>query len=47
MGWIYSVLPITGALMLIVSVMRLIDLAFGRDRLTAKEDIAWSGSSSE
>jgi len=47
MGWIYSALPITGALMLIVSVMRLVDLALGRERRTAKEEVAWSGSSSE
>src|ERR1051325_4898617 len=46
MGWIYSVLPITGGLMLIISVLRLMEIAFGRERRTGDE-VAWSGSSSE
>lgn len=46
MGWVYSVLPITGGLMMIVSAMRLIDIAFARERRTGDE-VAWSGSSSE
>jgi TRAP-type C4-dicarboxylate transport system permease small subunit len=46
MGWVYSVLPITGALMLLISVQRLIRLLFGKgeEKGTAA---AWSGSSSE
>ena len=46
MAWIYSVLPITGGLMLIISVMRLIDIALAKERERGDE-AAWSGSSSE
>jgi TRAP-type C4-dicarboxylate transport system permease small subunit len=46
MGWIYSVLPISGACMLLISAVRLIDIAVGRKR-PAGEEVAWSGSSSE
>jgi C4-dicarboxylate transporter DctQ subunit len=46
MGWVYSVLPITGALMLVISAMRLIDISLARER-RKEEDVAWSGSSSE
>ena len=46
MGWVYSVLPISGALMLVISLSRLHQLTFGRtDRKGAEK--AWSGSSSE
>lgn len=46
MGWIYSVLPITGAIMLFISVDRLLQLVSGRERRKGAE-AAWSGSSSE
>jgi TRAP-type transport system small permease protein len=46
MGWIYSVLPITGAIMLFISVDRLLHLVSGRERQKGVE-AAWSGSSSE
>jgi TRAP-type C4-dicarboxylate transport system permease small subunit len=46
MGWVYSVLPIAGGLMLVISLMRLADIASGR-KLQRGEDAAWSGSSSE
>jgi len=46
MAWIYSVLPITGGLMLIISIMRLIDIALAKERERGDE-AAWSGSSSE
>jgi TRAP-type C4-dicarboxylate transport system permease small subunit len=46
MSWIYSVLPISGGLMLLISAMRLIDMVFGRERRTGDE-VAWSRSSSE
>jgi TRAP-type C4-dicarboxylate transport system permease small subunit len=46
MGWVYSARPITGALMLLVSVARLADIAFARERRT-EGDSAWIGSSSE
>jgi TRAP-type C4-dicarboxylate transport system permease small subunit len=46
MGWIYSVFPITGGLMLLISLERLLQLVLGgRDRKGA--EAAWSGSSSE
>ncbi len=45
MGWIYSVLPISGGLMLLVSLNRLVDLARGEER--PREGATWSGSSSE
>jgi TRAP-type transport system small permease protein len=44
--WINSVLPITGAIMLVISVARLVDLLTGKtDKKGGHE--AWSGSSSE
>jgi TRAP-type transport system small permease protein len=46
MGWVYSVLPITGAVMLVLSVNRLLDLVSGREQQKGAE-AAWSGSSSE
>jgi TRAP-type C4-dicarboxylate transport system permease small subunit len=46
MAWIYSVLPITGGLMLLISLMRLADIVFARERERGGE-AAWSGSSSE
>jgi TRAP-type C4-dicarboxylate transport system permease small subunit len=46
MGWVYSVFPITGGLMLIISLDRLLRLVTGkRERKGAAA--AWSGSSSE
>lgn len=46
MGWVYSVLPITGAMMLLISVQRLWELVgAGEPRKGAPS--AWSGSSSE
>jgi len=46
MRWIYSVLPITGALMLVISLMRFVGIATGNE--TRKVGgAAWSGSSSE
>lgn len=44
--WINSVLPITGGLMLLISVARLVDLLLGRDNNKGGHE-AWSGSSSE
>jgi TRAP-type C4-dicarboxylate transport system permease small subunit len=46
MGWIYSVLPIAGAIMLLISVDRLLHLVSGTERRKGVE-AAWSGSSSE
>ena len=46
MGWVYSVLPVTGGLMLLISLMRLVDIAFATERERGDE-AAWSGSSSE
>jgi TRAP-type C4-dicarboxylate transport system permease small subunit len=46
MGWVYSVLPITGAFMLVLSVNRLLHLVSGRKQQKGVE-AAWSGSSSE
>jgi TRAP-type transport system small permease protein len=46
MGWIYSVLPITGAIMLLISIDRLLHLVFGMEPRKGVE-AAWSGSSSE
>jgi TRAP-type C4-dicarboxylate transport system permease small subunit len=40
------VLPITGGLMLLISLTRLFDIAFARERERGDE-AAWSGSSSE
>ena len=46
MGWVYSVLPIAGGLMLIISLERLLHLLFGSGTKKGAE-AAWSGSSSE
>ena len=46
MGWVYSVLPITGGLMLLISLMRLADITLPKQRKRGDE-VAWSGSSSE
>jgi TRAP-type C4-dicarboxylate transport system permease small subunit len=46
MGWVYSVLPISGALMLLISLRRLHQLTFSRAQRKGA-DTAWSGSSSE
>jgi TRAP-type C4-dicarboxylate transport system permease small subunit len=46
MGWVYSVLPISGALMLLISLRRLRRLIFFRAHAKGAET-AWSGSSSE
>jgi TRAP-type C4-dicarboxylate transport system permease small subunit len=45
-GWINSVLPITGALLLAISVARLIGILSGRTNQQGGHD-AWSGSSLE
>lgn len=46
MRWIYSVLPITGGLMLVISLMRFVGVATGNE--SGKEgSAAWSGSSSQ
>ena len=45
-GWINSVLPISGALLLVISVARLIGLLSGRNAKHGGHE-AWSGSSSE
>lgn len=44
--WISSVLPITGALLLLISLARLFDLLTGRTQKKGGHE-AWSGSSSE
>jgi len=46
MGWVYSVLPITGGVMLLISFERLLQLIFGMGSQKGAE-AAWSGSSSE
>ena len=46
MGWVYSVLPIAGGLMLLISLERLRHLLFGNAAGKGAE-AAWSGSSSE
>lgn len=46
MSWVYSVLPITGALMLLISLMRLIEIVLLRENRRG-DQAAWSGSSSE
>jgi TRAP-type C4-dicarboxylate transport system permease small subunit len=46
MGWIYSVLPIAGGFMLVISVNRLHHLACSGEQRKGSE-AAWSGSSSE
>ena len=46
MGWVYSVLPVAGGLMFLISLQRLLDLLFGSDTGKGAEAV-WSGSSSE
>jgi TRAP-type C4-dicarboxylate transport system permease small subunit len=46
MGWIYSVLPITGGIMSLISLDRLLHL-ISRRELRKGVQAAWSGSSSE
>jgi TRAP-type C4-dicarboxylate transport system permease small subunit len=46
MGWVYSVLPISGGLMLLISLGRLAHLASGKEN-NQGGGAAWSGSSSE
>ncbi|HXG50388.1 MAG TPA: TRAP transporter small permease [candidate division Zixibacteria bacterium] len=46
MGWVYSVLPLTGALMLLISLERLARLLRGGGGEKGPE-LEWSGSSSE
>jgi TRAP-type C4-dicarboxylate transport system permease small subunit len=46
MGWVYSVLPIAGGLMLLISLERLHQLCFGGG-IGKGAEAAWSGSSSE
>jgi TRAP-type C4-dicarboxylate transport system permease small subunit len=46
MGWVYSVLPIAGGLMLLISLGRLFHLLFGNG-IEKGAEAAWSGSSSE
>ncbi|HLN86552.1 MAG TPA: TRAP transporter small permease [Candidatus Limnocylindrales bacterium] len=46
MGWVYSVLPISGGLMMLISVQRLLKLVGGREQQKGAE-ASWSGSSSE
>jgi TRAP-type transport system small permease protein len=46
MGWVYSVLPITGGIMLLISVERLLHLTLGIGSRKGV-DAAWSGPSSE
>ena len=45
-AWVNSVLPITGALMLVISVARLVDIISGKQKKEGGHE-AWSGSSSE
>src|SRR5262245_21012092 len=45
MSWIYSVLPIAGGLMFLISLKRLIDIVSVGE--AKRGDAAWSGSSSE
>ncbi len=46
MGWVYSVFPITGGLMLLISLDRLFRLVLRKGDQKGAE-VAWSGSSSE
>lgn len=46
MGWIYSVLPISGGLMLLISLGRLLHIVSGKENQKGSQ-AAWSGSSSE
>jgi TRAP-type C4-dicarboxylate transport system permease small subunit len=45
MSWVYSVLPISGGLMLLISAGELVRLVLGREREGG--EVVWSGSSSE
>jgi len=45
-SWINSVLPITGALLLVISLVRLVQTILGRNNKQGGHE-AWSGSSSE
>lgn len=45
-GWINSVLPITGGLLLLISITRMVGTIIGREDLKGGR-AAWSGSSSE
>jgi TRAP-type C4-dicarboxylate transport system permease small subunit len=46
MSWVYSVLPISGGLMLVISGLELVRIALGRPVQKGAEPV-WSGSSSE
>ena len=46
MGWVYSVLPITGGLMLTISAVRLIHILSAREKQKGGSPV-WIGSSSE
>lgn len=46
MSWVYSVLPITGGLMLLISLVRLMEIGLVREKRRG-DQAAWSGSSSE
>jgi TRAP-type C4-dicarboxylate transport system permease small subunit len=46
MGWVNSVLPISGALLLLISATRMVGTIIGREDLKGGR-AAWSGSSSE
>lgn len=46
MSWVYSVLPITGGLMLLISLVRLVEIGFVRAKRRG-DQTAWSRSSSE
>ncbi|MBI4523355.1 MAG: TRAP transporter small permease [Deltaproteobacteria bacterium] len=45
-SWIYSVLPITGGLMLVISLRRLAKIVSAK-KIRTGDEVAWSGSSSE
>lgn len=46
MGWVYSVIPIAGGIMLLISLQRLVRLLSGKEGRHGGEE-AWTGSSSE
>ena len=46
MSWVYSVLPITGGLMLLISLVRLMEIGLVKEKRRG-DQTAWSGSSSE
>ncbi len=46
MSWVYSVLPITGGLMLLISFVRLMEIGLVKEKRRG-DQAAWSGSSSE